>query len=126
MMIELFVMGGPLFMGLITLILMAGITMTIFTFVRLKSTGEFTVQHLSMPDLIRHIGILALVVGFLGQMIGLFSAFQAIEQVGTVSPALLAGGLKVSSITTIYGIISFCICYLAYFGLNVLVKENKA
>ena len=63
-------------------------------------------------DLIKGIGLLAVVVGILGQMIGLFSAFQAIEQMGSVSPAMLAGGLKVSSITTIYGLIIYVVAIL--------------
>ena len=60
-------------------------------------------------DLIKSIGLLALVVGILGQLIGLFSAFQAIEEAGSVSSGIVAGGLKISSITTMYGLTIYAI-----------------
>lgn len=65
-------------------------------------------------NLIKSVGLLALVIGVLGQLIGLFSAFQAIEQMGSVSPAMLAGGLKVSSITTMYGLLIYIISLIIW------------
>jgi len=66
-------------------------------------------------DLVKSFGSFALVTGILGQLIGLFSAFQAIAEIGAVSPAMLAGGLKVSMITTIYGVVIFLIAYMIWF-----------
>lgn len=73
---------------------------------------------------IKSAGLLALVLGVLGQMIGLYSAFAAIEQMGSVSPAMLAGGLKVSSITTLWGMVSYVISLLMYLGLSAAVKRD--
>jgi biopolymer transport protein ExbB/TolQ len=56
--------------------------------------------------------MLALVWGVLGQVIGLFSAFQAIEMAGEVSQGILAGGLKISSYTTLYGLLVFFVAKL--------------
>ena len=64
---------------------------------------------------IKTIGSFALVLGILGQLIGLYEAFGAIQQMGDVSPALLAGGLKVSMITTFYGIFIFLMSLLIWF-----------
>lgn len=61
---------------------------------------------------VKQLGLLALAIGALGQMIGLFGAFEAIESAGGVSQAMLAGGLKVSSITTIYGLLIYVISLL--------------
>ena len=83
-------MGGPLFMGILTLI---GLLM-IVAFILKKGA-------------VQQLGLLALAVGVLGQMIGLFGAFEGIESMGGVSQAMLAGGLKVSSITTIYGLLIY-------------------
>lgn len=60
----------------------------------------------------QEIALFALVFGILGQLVGLVGAFQAIEQVGEVSQALLAGGLKVSSYTTLYGFFIFLLAKL--------------
>lgn len=78
----------------------------------------------SRLEYVRFFGLLALVTGVLGQLIGLYGAFAAIEQAGEVSQALLAGGLKVSSITTIYGFIIFVLTRLVWFGLHY--KASKA
>lgn len=55
----------------------------------------------------QEIGLLALSIGVLGQIIGLYSVFKGIEQMGQVSQQMMAGGLKVSSITTIYGLLIY-------------------
>ena len=73
-------------------------------------------------NLIKSVGLLAVVVGVLGQMIGLFSAFEAIEQMGSVSPQMLAGGLKVSSITTIYGLIIYTVSILLFVASSKFKK----
>ncbi len=103
-MFNLFYMGGPLFMSILTLILIAVIILFIGAWLR-KTTGE----------LIKEAGLLGLVIGILGQLIGLFSAFQGIETMGNVSPAMLAGGLKVSMITTVYGMLIYIIALILWF-----------
>ena len=63
---------------------------------------------------IKTAGVIALVTGILGQMIGLYSAFTAIEAAADISPAILAGGLSVSMITPIYGMAIFIVSYLLW------------
>ena len=115
-MTHLFYMGGPLFMGILTILLITVTAVTIYVYLRGSN------RHI---PLIKEIGIFALVVGILGQFIGLYQAFQSIEMAGTVSQAILAGGLKVSSITTIYGIIIFLISWLLYSGLNYRLHSGR-
>ncbi len=43
-------------------------------------------------------------LGFLGTVIGMILAFQAIEIAGQVEPGLVAGGIKVALITTATGL----------------------
>ena len=47
-------------------------------------------------------------------MIGLVQAFDTIEQVGDISPTVVAGGMKVALITTIYGLIVAMILQVLY------------
>ena len=56
---------------------------------------------------IKSIGLFALITGILGQLIGLMSAFETIEKMGSVSQEMLAGGLRISSITSLYGLLIF-------------------
>lgn len=44
-------------------------------------------------------------LGFLGTVIGMVMSFDNIEMAGDISPTIVAGGMKVALITTIFGII---------------------
>ncbi|MBQ9583040.1 MAG: MotA/TolQ/ExbB proton channel family protein [Bacteroidales bacterium] len=65
------------------------------------------------------IGI-APMLGFMGTVIGLIQAFDAIEVAGDISPNLVAGGMKVALITTVGGLIVAIILQLFY---NYLVSK---
>lgn len=114
-MFELFVMGGPLFMSLITLAFLGAVVSAIRGGIALS--GKTPALH--YINYVKHFGLLALVLGVLGQLIGLYSAFSAIEQAGDVSQALLAGGLKVSAITTLWGLICYALSLIMALGLTV-------
>ena len=117
-------MGGWEFMSVLTILALVVIAFCVKKAVDLFSGQEMSEQKLKWGlKYIRFFGMLALVTGVFGQVIGLFQAFQAIEQIKEVSPALLAGGLKVSSITTIYGFIIYIFSYLCWFLLNVRYKR---
>ncbi|MDD2256416.1 MAG: MotA/TolQ/ExbB proton channel family protein [Bacteroidales bacterium] len=53
-------------------------------------------------------------LGFLGTVIGMIQAFDNIQRVGDISPTVVAGGMKVALITTVYGLISAMILQLFY------------
>lgn len=53
-------------------------------------------------------------LGFLGTVVGMVLAFDTIEQVGDISPTVVAGGMKVALITTIFGLIVAMILQIFY------------
>lgn len=53
-------------------------------------------------------------LGFLGTVVGMVMAFDTIEQVGDISPTVVAGGMKVALITTIFGLIVAMILQIFY------------
>jgi biopolymer transport protein ExbB len=53
-------------------------------------------------------------LGFLGTVIGMIQAFDAIEVAGDISPTLVAGGIKVALITTVFGLIVAMILQVFY------------
>ncbi|MDD4226387.1 MAG: MotA/TolQ/ExbB proton channel family protein [Mariniphaga sp.] len=57
---------------------------------------------------------LAPMLGFLGTVIGMIEAFNAIEIAGDISPTLVAGGIKVALITTVGGLIVAIILQIFY------------
>nr|WP_245850358.1 MotA/TolQ/ExbB proton channel family protein [Longimonas halophila] len=44
-------------------------------------------------------------LGFLGTVVGMIEAFDAIETAGDISPRLVAGGIKIALLTTAFGLI---------------------
>ncbi len=53
-------------------------------------------------------------LGFLGTVVGLVQSFDAIQAAGDISPALVAGGMKVALLTTLLGLISAMILQVFY------------
>ncbi len=63
---------------------------------------------------------LAPMLGFMGTVVGMIGAFDAIAEAGDVSPALVAGGIKIALLTTVGGLIVAIILQLFY---NYLVSK---
>ncbi len=57
---------------------------------------------------------LAPMLGFMGTVIGMIDAFDAIEVAGDISPSLVAGGIKVALITTVSGLVVAIILQIFY------------
>ena len=57
---------------------------------------------------------IAPMLGFMGTVIGMIGAFDAIEAAGDISPSLVAGGIKVALLTTVAGLIVAIILQLFY------------
>ncbi len=53
-------------------------------------------------------------LGFLGTVVGMVQAFDAIQQAGDISPTVVAGGMKVALLTTIFGIIVALVLQVFY------------
>jgi len=62
-------------------------------------------------------------LGFLGTVVGMVMAFDKIEQIGDISPTVVAGGMKVALITTIGGLIVALILQVFY---NYLLSKLEA
>jgi len=53
-------------------------------------------------------------LGFMGTVVGMIVAFDAIQAAGDISPTLVAGGIKVALLTTLMGLIAAVILQLFY------------
>ena len=58
-------------------------------------------------------------LGFFGTVIGMVQAFDAIAAAGDISPTIVASGMKVALLTTVFGLITAMVLQVAYnFILN--------
>ena len=62
-------------------------------------------------------------LGFLGTVIGMVMAFDQIQIAGDISPTVVAGGMKVALITTIFGLIVALILQVFY---NYILSKIEA
>ena len=63
---------------------------------------------------------LAPMLGFMGTVIGMIGAFDAIQAAGDISPTVVAGGIKVALLTTVAGLIVGVILQVFY---NYLISK---
>lgn len=63
---------------------------------------------------------LAPMLGFMGTVIGMIQAFDKIQAAGDMNPALVAGGIKVALLTTVFGLIAAIILQIFY---NYIVSK---
>ncbi len=57
---------------------------------------------------------IAPLLGFLGTVVGMIEAFDAIEAAADISPSLVAGGIKIALLTTAGGLLAGIILQVAY------------
>ena len=120
-MIKYFIEGGPLFMGLLSIVFLIILVITVITGRSVLQAGSINNNKLdNLLGNIRALGLFALILGMLGQFLGLFQAFDIISQGVEISPKVFTLGLKVSSITSIYGMIIFLTSYLICFLLKTI------
>lgn len=63
---------------------------------------------------------LAPMLGFLGTVVGMIQAFDRIQAVGDLSPAVVAGGIKVALLTTVFGLFVAIVLQIFY---NYIVSK---
>ncbi len=122
---EWFIMGGSLFMSILTILLVIVVAVSVYFVVTItsgkaKEEANFRLQ----LKYVKSIGLFTMITGILGQLIGLMDAFSAIEQAGDISPSIMAGGLKISMITTLTGIVIYLISIAIWFLLDLWYQKS--
>ena len=114
-----FLEGGALFMSLILICLLTSTFFTVKSLMNLKKNVEIS------KKMIKHIndsGSLGLGLGVMGSFIGLITAFDAIEATGGAEPSILAGGLKVALLSTLFGLFTYSTSKLSILILRIFQK----
>ena len=100
---QLYQEGGVLYMSLITLCLVGTL-----------------LAAWKLPSRVKELGAIALVIGFIALMAGLYQMFDVLQKIGDVSPAVICGGLKVTMIAPIWG----CIVYIISLIVRIIQKPK--
>ena len=114
--------GGPFFMSLILICLLLSIFFIIKGFMASKSNPVASEKFLKLTG---DSSLLGLVLGFLGSVIGLITAFDSVEAMGDPNPSIFAGGLKVSLLTATFGLFSFVVARAGILILRWVLRGRK-
>ena len=113
--------GGLFGMLLILACLILAIFFTFKAFAHLQGDSQ---QFLKYKKLINQVVLLGLVISFLNSLLGLVQAFDSLEATGGGDPAIVAGGLKITLLSPIFGLFVFIMGYMASFILSWMRKSE--
>lgn len=123
--------GGPTFMGFLTIILIVTTAWFIYQFVvAYRSKLANPEKSLRMLAYGKTLGLFAMITGFLGQLIGFTGMFDALELAAgagkEIQPALVYGGIKVTMICSIYGILIYLFSILLWFVATSIIEKRTS
>lgn len=119
---NLFMEGGPLFMSLILLCLLVSLFFIFKGFSSSQQSIETAHKYLKLTV---DSSLLGLVLGFLGSVLGLISAFDTVEAMGNPPPEMFAAGLKISLLTATFGLFSFVIARIGILFLRLKLPPES-
>jgi len=122
-------MGGPEWMGVLTILLIITTAWIIYHFViGYNSKQPNQEKILRKIEYGKSMGLFALITGISGQMMGLYNMFLAIEKAiekgAEVAPGLVFAAIKVTMICTFYGILIYLLSLVLWFVASIMI-ENK-
>lgn len=118
--VDFFYIGGTLAMSTISI---SGIVMLITLVMSVAKIKIGNLTPTKSLEMANELAILSVVMGIFFQLIGLYSAFVAIESMGSISMGMLAGGIKVSMHSTLYGFFFFLIGKIAIITIRFRSTE---
>lgn len=114
---DLHVQGGMMFMAPLSMLFIINIGIFAYVLLAVIQKKQFNAKWL---EAIKQTGGLAAAWGTWSTIFGLFQAFDAIEASADVIPfPVICGGLKVASLTVLYGLIIFCLSLLSFIILKL-------
>ena len=109
-------------MLMVTLLGLAMVFFTVRSYVNVYIRNKYDSKGINY---ILMFGSLAFIIGLLGQAVGMTGAFDAIESAKDISPNLVAGGIKVSMIVPLYGLLCFILSIPLWMVVREKIKSNK-
>lgn len=123
-MLDFHITGGMPFMIPLSLLLVTNLGLIVILFSAAMQKKQL---NSALLELVRQIGLLALVWGILSTVIGLYQAFGSLSQMTETLPLnVIMGGLQVALITAEYGLIIFVVSLVSHVVLRWLNRNSVA
>lgn len=126
---DLFFKGGSTYMAVLTILLIITTAWIIYHFaIAYKSKQTDKEKLLRKIAYGKSMGLFTMIVGIVGQMVGLYTMFSVIEDIIKkgleVKPALIYGAIKVTMICTFYGIFIYLFSLLLWFVATTMIEKK--
>lgn len=123
MIVKHFFEGGPSFMSIVYIMWII-VIVTSIRFLLNYFSEKKDLQKLSKQNsTVLFAGSLGFLFGAYGHMLGLYGALNAVEKAGDIAPSLIAGGLRVSLLTVIYGFGLLIVSSIIWFIFKNLIQK---
>jgi hypothetical protein len=126
---DLFFRGGPVFMGILTILLVITTAWIIYHFViGYNSKQANHKKFIRRIEYGKSMGLFAVITGIMGQVIGLSAMFNAIENSlrkgNEVKPELIFEAIQVTMICTLYGILIYLLSLVLWFVASLILEKK--
>lgn len=115
--------GGLTFMSVIYVLWIVVIFIVIRFLINYFSDKKDLQKLTNLNSTILFIGSLTFLIGLFGQMIGMSQALASVYEAGDISPALIAGGIRVTLIAPLYGFSLLLISGIIWFLFRNLLRK---
>jgi len=117
--------SNPFFMGIITLILLVLLAWFVYHSISIKKAGKNKEQGIGKLKFLNSIGLLALVLGTLHQLISWYSIIHAIEEAGDITFNIVLTALGNSMVPLIYGLSIYLLALILWLISNLLFNQKQ-
>lgn len=126
---NVFITGGLHFMATLTLLLIINVAWYVYYFIAAYNSKDTdNSKALRKLSYGKTIGLFSLTTGIMGQLMGLMSAFHAVGEAAAngikIQPELVFGGIRVSAIVTIYGILIYLLSLVLWFVATLIIEKK--
>lgn len=112
-------------MGIITLILLVLLAWFVYHSISIKKAGKNKEQGIGKLKFLNSIGLLALVLGTLHQLISWYSIIHAIEEAGDITFNIILTALGNSMVPLIYGLSIYLLALILWLISNLLFNQKQ-
>ena len=123
-MTKFFLMGGPTWMSILTILLVITTTWIIYHFISSYHPQADHAKLLRGIEYGKSMGLFTMVSGFLAQMIGLINMFSVIKDHPDIESHMIYDAIYVTMISAMYGVIIYLFTLLLWFITRLIIEKK--
>ncbi|MEZ4839984.1 MAG: hypothetical protein R2821_00290 [Flavobacteriaceae bacterium] len=116
--------SSPIFMGILTLLLTVLIVWFIYISISYNKPAKNNESNRNKIKYLKSIGLFALVIGVLHQLIAWYNIIYEIEQAADINAAIVITALKTTMVPLIYGVLIYLLSLIFWFAINLFFVEK--